>query len=579
MPIEQQPDLRIDGECLPISPYALEDVWQKALEAFHGSVVITDVSGTIVYANTRCQEISGYSAAELIGKRTNIFRSGRVVDWTYKTLWSTISQGGTWRGILINKKKSGEEYAEYVNISPIKAPDGDIIGYIAFKELLTHEQSEQRQVEKLVSYDPLTELPNRDYLQRTISERLANVAANGATADFYFLIIDIDNFHALNANVGAEQADCFLSEYARRLLSFVGEDGFVGRLGSDEFGIILDADVLSDIDVTGPVTNWVTELQRDLNRPMWITGGQTAASASIGMTKAPIQGNETSSDVMWRANQALKKAKKTGDQAEAILAVEEQSGSRHQRALQSDLLGAIENNDIQLYLQAIVDQSGGLMAAEALARWVTPDKTVIPPNVFLNAARQLGKMGCLTRQLIAQLIDFQKAAFASGTAVPISLNVESREYLSTEFNTHLVDGIVQSGLPPRLFKIELTEGSIVNDLDAVTRRMKTLRAFGIRHSLDDFGTGYSSLSHLADLPIDEVKIDRSFVRWLPFHRSSRSICRSICSIARELSIDIVAEGVEKTDHAGFFRDWEDTRLQGFLFDRPASMESWRAKWL
>ena len=553
-------------------------IWKGALDAMRDGVLITDTAGRIVYANPRCEEVSGYSSAEMLGKRPSMFGSGRVVDWTYDNLWNTISSGGTWQGIFVNRKKNGDEFIEYAKISPIRSTDGEIIGYVDLKTLVRYQDGAFDERATILGLDSVTELPNRDFTKKALADRLQVSAVNQRTSDLWFLIVDIDRFHELNATLGAQAGDALLAEYAQRLRGFFGRKGFVGRLGSDEFAVMVDESGWSGTVTQRGTAARMQALQQCLGVSLKLGGIRTAASASIGITKAPLHLDDTVSSVLARANRGLERAKKNSQRFFTILTA---GGPKHQDrhvSLHNDLLTAIERQDITLHLQPIFDQHRCVVGAESLARWTHPDGHSVPPVQFLEAARQLGKMRELTVSLIEQLIDFQKRLFSAGRAIPISLNLEATEYLASEVYQGLAEGIIRANLPPRLFKIELTESSIMHDSDAVLRRMRALRGLGIRHSLDDFGTGYSSLTHLAELPIDEVKIDRSFVSRLPFHRTSCCICRSVCSIAGDLHIDVVAEGIERQEHLEFFKPWQSMHLQGFLFARPVAMEQWSERW-
>ncbi|MFP4208898.1 MAG: EAL domain-containing protein [Wenzhouxiangella sp.] len=556
----------------------LAEAWKGALDALRDAVLITDTQGRIVYANPRCEEVSGYSLAEMRGQRPSLFRSGRVVDWTYDNLWKTITAGDTWQGIFVNRKKSGEEFVEYAKISPIRSASGEIIGYVDLKTLVRYQDGIYDERSSILGLDSVTELPNRDFTKKALADRLQVSAINQRQSDFWFLIVDIDRFHDLNATLGAQAGDALLAAYARRLRNFFGRKGFVGRLGSDEFAVIIDEAGLPRSVLRRDTLDRMEALQQCLGASLPLGSTRTAASASIGVTKAPLHHDDNVSSILDRANHGLKRAKKNSQRFFTILTSGRRLARDGHQSLQEELLAAIEQQAITLHVQPVFDQTGLLVGAESLARWTRADGTPVAPPRFLDAARQLGKMKELTVSLIGQLIAFQQRLFASGHAIPVSLNLEAAEYLSAEVYQSLTDGIARADLPPRLFKIELTETSIMHDSDAVTRRMQALRGFGIRHSLDDFGTGYSSLTHLADLPIDEVKIDRSFVGRLPFHRPSCCICKSVCSIAEGLHIDVVAEGVERSEHAEFFQPWPTTHLQGYLFGRPVAMDLWPGKW-
>ena len=555
------------------------DLQETALEALPHPVMVTDPEGIILFVNGACVERTGYTREQLVGQRPSLLRSGRVIDWTYRFIWQTLSSGHPWRGLLENETPHGDRYVEFASMAPVFGHDGEIRAYIDIKLPLSATDSCGTADYHVLTNDLLTGIPNRQTLLGTLKQRLQFSHTRPSDSAFYVAIIDLSNFGELNQAIGNEASDEVLGEVAARLKAFAGDRSFISRLGADEFCLIIELAEAAAVSHDQEIECYCRQLQKHLSGPMRLAFGTITTELAVGVTLAPLLPEDDVSTVLGRANSALKKAKSLGNGV-----VVESQGTGVQsferpRNLLSAVLQGLEEGRFEPAIQCIVARNGEVARGEALARWPGYAHGKLSPLEFLPAIHQLGKMSELTRHMLDRVIVVQQSLFRAGVAVPISLNVGGIEYLSDSFAEYFLQAISSSGLPPRLFKLELTEDDIIRDFMGARDRMQTFRAFGVRHSLDDFGTGRSSLSRVSELPVDELKIDRSLIRGVPENAGQRAICNSVACLASELRLELVVEGIERKEQVSCFDQLENVHFQGFYFHRPELFADWASTWI
>lgn len=552
--------------------------WQeRALEALPHPVIVTDAEGTILFVNRACVERTGYTREQLVGKRPSMLKSGRVIDWTYRFIWQALSSGHSWTGLLENQTPHGDRYVDFASMAPVFGDDGAIRAYIDIKLPISATDYSGPVDYHVITNDLLTGIPNRQTLIGTLKKRLRFSHARPAEPAFYVAILDVSDFGKLNQAIGNEAADEVLSEVASRLKAFAGDRSFISRLGADEFCLIIEIADAPAVCHDQEIKRYCRQLQKILSAPMRLAFGTITTDLAVGVTLAPMFPEDDVSTVLGRANSALKKAKSNRNGVVVESHGDGVQSFERPRNLLAAVLQGLEEGQFEPAIQCIVSRNGEVARGEALVRWPGYARGGLSPMEFLPAVHQLGKMGELTHHMLDRVIVIQQSLFRAGIALPMSLNVGGVEFLSDAFAEYLLQAVSSSGLPPSLFKLELTEDDIIHDFIGARDRMQALRAFGFRHSLDDFGTGRSSLSRVSELPVDELKIDRSLVRGVPENVGQRAICNSIASLASELGLELVIEGIERKQQVCFFDQVEKVHFQGFYFHRPELFGDWAMK--
>ncbi|MFA6063598.1 MAG: EAL domain-containing protein [Gallionella sp.] len=543
---------------------------QIAATAFesHEGLMVTDATGSILRVNQAFSRITGYSIAEVKGKKPNILRSGRHNDTFYQRMWKCIETTNTWSGEVWNKRKSGEIYPEHLIISAIKDDRGKTINYVAALSDITLSRDATDEIKHLAFYDALTRLPNRklmlDRLHQAMSSSLRNNNENA------LLIIDLDNFKALNDVHGHDVGDLLLQQVAQRLESCVREGDTVARMGGDEFAVILEdlsGDVLSAAEQAEAIGN---KILHSLNQPYQLSTHEHHNTPSIGIML--FKGHLLSSDeVIKQADIAMYQAKKAGRNSIRFFDPQMQRSINARASLEGDLRNALLNKQFILYYQPQVDCDRKVVGAEALIRWIHPDRGMVSPSEFIPISEETGLILPIGHWVL-ETACIQLAIWASEplmAQLTVAVNVSAQQFQQNDFVSQVQDVLQRTGANPQRLKLELTESMLLQDIEGIIVKMTTLKSAGVSFSLDDFGTGYSSLSYLSRLPLDLLKIDQSFVANLESSDNAVAICAATISLAHSLKLKVVAEGVESETQSyilcmGHHCDY----MQGYLFDRP-----------
>ncbi len=440
---------------------------------------------------------------------------------------------------------------------------------------ITHRKSTEEEIKHLAFYDVLTGLPNR----RLLLDRLAHAMASSVRTGGHgaLLFIDLDNFKTINDTLGHDEGDKLLSEVAIRLIGCVRVSDTVARLGGDEFVIMLESldknieQAFKQIEVVGE------KILTALNMPYKLTTQDFHNTPSIGVTL--FTGHQDSLDeLLKRADMAMYQAKAAGRNCLRFFNPAMQAAVSAFAALEADLRYSLDSNQFILYYQPQIDSSGKLMGAEALLRWKHPLRGMVSPAEFIPVAEQTGlilpiglwvlEAGC------KQLVDW--ARHDRTAHIQLSINVSARQFRQPSFVTQVCEVINKTGANPRMLKLELTESMLVEDVEDVISKMNTLQAIGVSFSLDDFGTGFSSLSYLKRLPLNQLKIDQSFVRDVLTDPNDAVIVCSIVALARSLGFNVIAEGVETEAQRDFLAENDCHEYQGYLFSRPLPIKEFNA---
>ncbi|MCG6932702.1 MAG: EAL domain-containing protein [Gallionella sp.] len=530
-------------------------------------LMITDADGVILRVNKAFTENTGYTAEEVVGHNPRIFKSGRHDAAFYRDMWHALKTEGKWQGEIWDRRKNGDIYPKWLSISAVKNADGIVTHFVASHIDITERKAAEEEIEHLAFYDLLTQLPNRRLLIDRLQHATASSARSGRKGALLF--IDLDNFKILNDTLGHDIGDLLLQQVAKRLSTCVREGDTVARLGGDEFMLILEG--LSEHPVeAGAQTETVSEkILITLSEPYRLGVHESRSTPSIGATV--FSGHELSlEELMKQADIAMYQSKKAGRNTMRFFDPEMQNTINAHAALENQLRFAIKNCHFQLHYQVQVDSSQRVLGVEALIRWMHPDLGLIPPPQFIPLAEESGLILDIGRWVLdtasVQIKSWQGNALTRGLS--IAVNVSPKWFHQPDFASEMQAVITHHAIDPGLLKLELTEGLLLENTEDVIRTMGKLNDIGVQLSLDDFGTGYSSLQYLKRLPLDQLKIDQSFVRDLASDSNDKAIVKTIIAMAKSLDLDVIAEGVETAGQRQILLDMGCKNYQGYLFSKP-----------
>jgi len=537
-----------------------------AIESQEG-ILVTDDKNRILRVNRAFTRLTGYSTAEVIGKTPAILKSGHHDSAFYKAMWEKLIAEKHWQGEVWDRRKSGEIYPKWLTINAVTDPAGQVTNYVgAFTDLSEHKDAEAA-IHRLAFYDPLTDLPNR----RLLNDRLELAMTVSARNQIYcaVLLIDLDNFKVINDIKGHGIGDLLLIDAGKRLKACVRQGDTVARLGGDEFVVMLE-NLDSAQDTAAAQAERVGEkIIQALNQSYLLDGKEHHSSASIGINLFSGTGL-TSEEVIKHADTAMYEAKHAGRNTLRFFDPDMQASLEARMTLESDLRGALEQDQFQLYYQLQIDNSGCVLGAEVLLRWLHPQHGFISPAQFIPIAEESGLILPIG-EWVLHTACMQLKAWANNPLtkeLQLAVNVSARQFRQPDFVEQLWKMLKQTGADPLLLKLELTESLVMHNVKETIEKMEELQLFGIRFSMDDFGTGYSSLSYLKKLPLTQLKIDQSFVRDLITDPSDAAIIQTIIGMANNLGLNVIAEGVETEEQRVCLERLGCLSYQGYLFSRP-----------
>jgi len=535
-------------------------------------MMITDERGTILRVNRAFSELTGYAADEVVGQTPSLLKSGRQGDAFYREMWATLIRDGYWQGEVWNRRKSGEVYPEWLTISAVVDDDRRTTHYVgAFSDISERKEAEMR-IRNLAFYDPLTQLPNR----RLLLDRLHQALASGRRQHAHgaLLYLDLDHFKMLNDTRGHDAGDDLLIEVASRLRAAVREEDTVSRLGGDEFVVMLE-----NLDPSAPTAASRAErvaekIRSALNHPFALKGGAYTLSSSIGVCL--FRGDESDvRDILKQADMALYEAKESGRNAIRFFSHTMQAAVDERAHVVSGLRQALHDDQFELHLQAQFDTDGRRIGAECLLRWRHPQRGLVPPDEFIPLAEESGLIVGIGHWVLDRACALLAERGHEFAGQCLSINVSALQFQQPDFVATVTESLARHAVDGRRLCIELTESALLGDVDAAAEKMEELKATGVMISLDDFGTGYSSLSFLKRLPIDEVKIDRSFVMDIGANAQEDAIVHAIVVMCHSLGLTVIAEGVETQAQRDYLAACGCDALQGFLLARPAPEQAYR----
>ena len=556
---------------------AAEEQMQIAATAFEAQegIIITDARQTILRVNRAFTDITGYTAEEVVGRTPHLLNSGHHDAGFFRAMWAQIHSDGFWQGEIWSRRKGGDLYPESLNITAVRNSAGQVTHYVGTMTDITQRKEAERQIEHLAFYDLLTGLPNR----RLFVDRLQQAMAGSARSHRMgaLLFIDLDNFKLVNDTCGHDIGDRLLTEVAHRLTTCVRDGDTISRLGGDEFVAMLEHLSESPQEAAAQARGVAGKILDHLNQPYTIAGRTHHSTPSIGATLF-VGSSDSVDELLKQADIAMYQAKAAGRNTLRFFDPDMQSAVAARAALEADLRLAVNHEQFVLHFQPQVDAAGRIIGAEALLRWQHPARGLLGPGQFIPLAEETGLILGMGRWVLRQacrvLSDWAEGS--GTTALQLAVNVSARQFRQPEFVAEVREAIADSGATAGLLKIELTESIVLDDVEDTIAKMAALKEFGVGFSMDDFGTGYSSLSYLTRLPLDQLKIDQSFVRNLPDSGTDAVVVQSIITLASSLGLSVIAEGVETAAQRTFLFEHGCPAYQGYVFSKPVPLEDFEA---
>ncbi|OOZ41945.1 PAS domain S-box protein [Solemya pervernicosa gill symbiont] len=547
-------------------------LYEKVFDNTAEGILITDGEAKIVETNSAFTRITGYSLADLIGQRPSLLKSGRHDSEFYASHWKSLEESGTWKGEIIDRHKNGSLVPLLQTISKITDWQGQTTNYISILTDITSLKETQTRLDFLAHHDALTELPNRLLFHDRLDHAIERAERNDNKIGLLF--IDLDRFKIINDSLGHDVGDTLLQQVARQISSLSRKSDTVARLGGDEFVILIE-NVTSDT----ACTTFANKIVHALKQPFDIDEHQLHIGCSIGISIYPDDG-EDSVTLIKNADTAMYKVKESGRDGYHKYSSELSESAVERLTIENALRHALERQEFHLHYQPLIDcERQHVFGAEALLRWQCPLLGNVSPMKFIPIAEESSLIIPIGYWVFEESIRQYKSWRDSGIELDyISINVSGAQLYHFNFAETLIALMLKHGLTGDQIQIEITENIMMNDIDTCISILDQLRSEGFRVAIDDFGTGYSSLSYLRRLPIDMLKIDRSFVMHLPDNNNDCMIATAVVSLAKSLKLETVAEGIEDERQLDFLHDIGCNRFQGFHFSRPTDAEAFEQYW-
>ena len=541
----------------------------KIFEHNSEAVLVTDAGERIISANQAFSAITGYAQNEMLGKPMEALSARPDETLLSGEIRDRLGASGRWTGELQLQRNNGEAFPAAVSISSVLDTHGKLGHYLVVFSDITQRKEAERQIYRLAYYDPLTALPNRTLFYSLLEQALAEAHRNRTHGALLFL--DLNRFKNINDSFGHAPADIILQEVGRRLSMTLRQEDIISRVGGDEFVI-----ALLDISRREHAGHVAQKLLASLAEPFFIEQHEVMLSASIGISTFPEDGRDTET-LIKNADVAMYRAKKLGNSTHVFYSQEMNLRSLDQLKLESSLRRAIERSEFRLHYQPQLDLvSGRINGAEALLRWQHPQHSMISPAQFIPVAEETGLIIPIGEWVIdAACRQIREWIDRGLPPVRIAVNLSARQF-SAALPKTVLGIIARHGIPSDSLELEITESMLMHSADSVVAMMREFGEAGILMALDDFGTGYSSLSYLKRFPIDNLKIDQSFVRGIPADQDDSAIARAIISMAKNLRLSVIAEGVETAEQLAFLREAGCDEIQGYYFSRPLPADEFAA---
>jgi diguanylate cyclase (GGDEF)-like protein/PAS domain S-box-containing protein len=543
---------------------------QRAIEASANAIVITSAARPdypVEYVNPAFERMTGYRADEIVGQSLRILRGGDDAQSGIAEIRAILSEQREGDATVRNYRKDGTLFWSKVYIAPVRDDAGTVSHFVAAKYDVTETRHYQDTLEFQASHDALTGLPNRTLLHDRLALAVAAAARYGQR--FWVAFLDLDHFKFINDSLGHSAGDVLLQQIATRLQHALRESDTVARQGGDEFVLILP-----EQDEKVPNAHVLQRIMEVITQPLAIDSHRFYPTCSIGIAIYPADG-EDAETLIKHADIAMYRAKEIGRNNFQFFTPALNEKALERLRLETDLRKALERDELVLHYQPQVSlHSGRIVGMEALIRWQHPQLGMVAPGRFIALAEETGLIvpigQWVLRTACRQTRAWQEAGLAT---LRIAVNLSARQFGERDLVQSITAILAETGLDAQLLELELTEGMVMEDVERTIGILHELKALGLHLSIDDFGTGYSSLSYLKRFPIDVLKIDQSFVRDMTANADSAAIVKAIISLARNLRLQVIAEGVETESQLAYLRENDCSQMQGYYFSRPLAADA------
>ncbi len=544
----------------------LLNVAEKVFNKTSEGIIVTDRHGRIIRVNNGFLKLSGFSRQELLGQTPSVFRSGQHDHGFYDEMWRTIGKTGVWRGEIWNRKKNGNLFAQLLCINRVLDSHGDVESYVGICTDVTEKMMSEKHVLQLAHFDTLTNLPNRALFYDRLEQALRRAKRDSYSLAILFL--DLDFFKEVNEAYGHETGDRLLQQIARRLKSLVRASDTVARLDGDEFAFLLDG-IRGQKNVAAQSIAIAEEILGSLQNPFDIEQYVIRIGGSVGISLYPNDGEDLA-NLLKHADLAMYQAKRTRRGTYHFFSDYRYEPYLEKNKLKAELDASLDSMEFVLHYQpkvALADQR--IVGFEALIRWQHPQRGLIYPDDFFSVAEETGLSRKIGDWVLNEACRQLKCWFDLGrTDLSIGVNFSAQQLKDPDLVNKIRKYIDLYNLPPEALEIEITETAMFSDTSHLAIVLKDIAALGIAVSLDDFGVGYSSLNHIKHFPINILKIDKSFVRSVLNSISDQAIVQACISLAKDMGIKTVAEGIEVPEQVQFLKGAGCDYIQGYLVAQP-----------
>ncbi|MFC7409359.1 EAL domain-containing protein [Hydrogenophaga atypica] len=546
----------------------------RVFETTSEAIVVTDAQDRVVTVNPAFCRNTGYLEREVQGRPHARLLAPLPAHWQAQ-VQAALHECGEWSGEVMSRRKNGELFPEWLTISHIQDKNRKVSTYVHVHTDLSEIRRAEARAEQLASHDALTGLANRTQFQLTLAQTLPQLSQSQRFAGV--LLLDIDRFKHINEARGLALGDNLLKAVATQLRRHLHSEDVLARLDGDTFALLPRRGAPSR-EAAGREALALAERLRGLLHETVLPDGELfALDLSVGIALCPDPQSPDADDVMRLADTALHKAKAEGGARTTFFEAAMGEAVEQRFRVERELRQAIAQGDLRCHLQSQVRADGQLVGAEALVRWAHPERGLVPPAVFVPIAEMSDLVVALDRWMLAQVCQLLVRLDRQGLALRLSVNISPRHFQRSDFVDSVRLQLADSGADPARLVLEVTEGMVMGDLAEAVRKMTELSALGLHFSMDDFGTGYSSLAYLKRLPISELKIDKSFVQDATSNPQDAALVDTILAVARQLHLQVVAEGVETPEQAAFLDQRGEVARQGYLYGRPEPMDAWLAR--
>ncbi|MFZ4540078.1 putative bifunctional diguanylate cyclase/phosphodiesterase [Propionivibrio sp.] len=535
-------------------------------------IVITDDHQVILRVNQAFLETTGYAAEEVMGKTPSLLKSGRHGSDFYRQMWQSIKTTGNWSGEAWNRRKSGDIYPVWLTITAVKNEEGKVTHFVGAQTDITEQKRAQDKIADLAFIDQLTLLPNRTLLLDRLKQ--AMTAAHRNDTHGALLFIDLDNFKTLNDTLGHDKGDLLLQQVAQRLTRCLRDGDTVARFGGDEFVVVLGNLSAASVEAATHTELVAGKILTTLAQEYTLGSVQFQSSASIGITLFKSDGAQVD-DLLKQADLAMYRSKATGRNAMHFFDPTMQAVVLERALLERDMRQGQHEKQFLLHFQAQVNaSSNAVTGAEVLVRWLHPVRGMVSPANFIPLAEESGLIVPLG-DWVLETACIQLAKWASQSQFShliLAVNVSAVQFRQPDFVDKVLSVLHRTGAKGPQLKLELTESLLVDNVKEIVEKMVVLQSTGLKFSLDDFGTGFSSLAYLKRLPLDQLKIDQSFVRDVLVDPNDAAIAKTVVTLGHSLGLNVIAEGVETAAQRDFLAQAQCDAFQGYFFSRPLPVD-------